>query len=219
MRYIQRQREHCALFIVALTCMENLSQVVTLRVLSLRCAARLATVDNARTHTHSPFFVFETPTLSTHSKESESNPGDSSPSRNSMLCSSCGGGTAGRGGHRYYADGSSSGINSRELGGGAWGRPAGIGGGLNDRSPPYYYRAHHHHDGQRNQQPDRRNHSPQQWSPTGSTGDVGGATVVTLPGASASVAGKKQARRAASLLYSSLRFASAVKHETLPPGG
>ncbi|CAN0492382.1 unnamed protein product, partial [Ectocarpus sp. 8 AP-2014] len=33
----------------------------------------------------------------------------------------------------------------------------------------------------------------------------------------AAVAGKKQASRAASLLYSSLRFASAVRSETLPP--
>lgn len=31
--------------------------------------------------------------------------------------------------------------------------------------------------------------------------------------------GNKQASRAASLLFSSLRFAAAVKSETLPPGG
>lgn len=52
------------------------------------------------------------------------------------------------------------------------------------------------------------------------SGDIAAAAAAAsaADASAAAAARKKQAWRAASLLYSSLRFAAAVKDETLPPG-
>lgn len=106
--------------------------------------------------------MFETPTLSTHTKDGDDD--DGSPAAgNDRYCSSCGNGSG---------NGSGSGRSQRQR--------------------------------------ERKGLSP-------SLALAGPGDIYDTPVA-ATAAGKRQARRAASLLYSSLRFASAVKSETLPPG-
>lgn len=142
---------------------------------------------------NSPFFVFETPTLSDHSKDLGDEFSDVAAG-NRGRCSSCGGGTGGD-------------LESRTRARSPRRKAAGRNGqrSNNDTSPPACYREHfrlQQQQGERNKgvPPSRRGY---------------GANNVS---SSAAAAGKRQARRAASLLYSSLRFVAAVRSETLPPG-
>ncbi|CBN76625.1 Carnitine O-acyltransferase [Ectocarpus siliculosus] len=126
-----------------------------------------------------PFFVFETPTLSTHSKDLGDEIGDAG------ACSSCGAGGGSEDRSRFPSPprrSANGGIDVYD----------------DNASRPSFYRSPPHKRG------DRRSSEPASRRAARDTGR-------------AAVAGKKQARRAASLLYSSLRFASAVRSETLPP--
>lgn len=133
----------------------------------------------------SPFFVFETPTLSTHSKDLGDEFGDDSAGA-AGACSSCGAGGGPEDRSRFLSP-----------------RRRSANGGIDDydddASRPSFYRSPPHKRG------DRRSSGPASRRAARDT-------------SRAAVAGKKQASRAASLLYSSLRFASAVRSETLPPG-
>ena len=113
--------------------------------------------------------MFETPTLSTHTKDGDDDVGRPTGGKNDRFCSSCGSGNV-----------SGTGRTQRQKG--------------------------------------RKGLSPS-FALAGPSDMFGAPTAAAAAAAAtATAAGKRQARRAASLLYSSLRFASAVKSETLPPG-
>lgn len=149
---------------------------------------------------NSPFFVFETPTLSNHSKDWGDESSDVAAG-NRGRCSSCGSGSGGGGGSESRARARSPRV-----------RVAGRDGhrSNNDTLPPACYRDHFPRQRQRQQQ--QQQEQDRSVSPSRRAGAAHGVS------ASAASAGKRQAKRAASLLYSSLRFAAAVKSETLPPG-
>lgn len=156
--------------------------------------------------------MFETPSLSTHSKEfnEDSNGNNGSTNTNTAAghCPSCSTGVALQKGH------SRTRSPRRSATGGRWGAgysnssSSGGGGdnGDDDSSSPSFHPPHRRHDkrqGKRSESPSRRARD---------------ASKVAAAVDAAAAAGKTQARRAASLLYSSLRFAAAVRSETLPPG-
>lgn len=137
---------------------------------------------------NSPFFVFETPTLSNHSQDWGDEFSDTATGNRSR-CSSCGSGGGGSGSRARAR-------SPRRKTAGRDGQRS-----SND-TPPACYRDHF----PRQQQERHRSISPSRRA-----GDANGVSA-------SAAAGKRQAKRAASLLYSSLRFAAAVKSETLPPG-
>lgn len=143
---------------------------------------------------NSPFFVFETPSLSTHANSKDTGGGLSSRTA-----------VAAAAGAEYerrssYQSGGSTG-RSRPRTGEAERR------GVEDGDFPPNYPSHHRPERRQG----NRSRSPSRWA---SDADQAAAAAA----AAALEAGKMQARRAASLLYSSLRFAAAVRSETLPPG-
>lgn len=155
---------------------------------------------------HSPFFVFETPTLSTHAKDFGDDFGDGntatiSTDANSYhrWCSSLGGNHGGGGGSGSSDSYTRARSSRRSARGVRHSRSNNNNGDHDDGSPPACYREHYRQRSARS-----RSASP-------------GRRPRPRPQAAAAT-GKAQAKRAASLLYSSLRFAAAVKSETLPPG-